>query len=207
MPIFSARQEFDEIASDANWVSLPVSKSLYYVTPGPLVRPRQWPQRPYGQWRSDFEPPCCFGLASEQFQSEISTALQMCQAAVDARRHLLLTPWWLIVATLYVTDKPQRRDIRAFSHFTVFLFPCQRKWLRAFHFWAFEFQNIFPILRKRQVNPNIGYIFKRCEMTHWISSLTKKSHRIPGIIWFDEGWHFGLDELQDSFLCHWHFEN
>lgn len=41
-------RKFDEIA---NWISWPVSKSLFYVTFSPLARPRRWPQRPYGQWR------------------------------------------------------------------------------------------------------------------------------------------------------------
>lgn len=46
--VFSSWRKLNETTSDANWMSWPVGKSLYNVTCGLLVRPRQWPLRPWG---------------------------------------------------------------------------------------------------------------------------------------------------------------
>lgn len=84
--VFSSRRKLNETTSDANWMSWPVGKSLYNVTCGPLVRPRQWPLRPWGG--SDSQPPRCSHRTSEQFQSETSAPPQ-CQAPLAAWWHIL----------------------------------------------------------------------------------------------------------------------
>lgn len=75
--IFSTPQKFDEIASNANWMSWPVSKSLCDVTPGPLVRPSHWPQRPYGQWGPIHSLPIVFAEPVRNFK-EACPLLFMC---------------------------------------------------------------------------------------------------------------------------------
>lgn len=96
--VFSSWRKLNETTSDANWMSWPVGKSLYNVTCGLLVRPRQWPLRPWGGKR----------LAASPMFSPNEWAISkwdVCSSSVSSSTGCLMAhvkhhfDWWLALHT------------------------------------------------------------------------------------------------------------
>lgn len=126
--VVSTPRDFYEIACGANWMTWPV-QSLCYLTPGPLVRPRQWPQRPYGRWRpiqrlhapvGDLKARCLllFRCVRLRWLPDDTSSKHHCDWSLPS--HM-----WLNKALH--TELIHRQNVRAFSLFTVLYGLLQRK--------------------------------------------------------------------------------